>query len=313
MTNIVRWTLIGSEATQVLKVESEFEVEAVLQGGSNEYIMGVTTEMSNSRDAILKTGEQNWLHVIGERHGHASWAREVSSYQLISREKGQHVRLRYAVIDDVKQVTFSCDDTLTSGPHQLPEGSCCFCLLTNWEDTSVAIEHKEGKRSGLQISNKLFSERKFTDARILCEGVEINVHRAVLAAASPVFERMLESEMCEGTSATIEIQDASREAVEIMVQYMYTEELLESDKLPELFMLGNKYMIPGLETKIGDLMVHKIDETNGRDILQAVRHHGNSSSEDSTEVWEKLMAKLHSSRDLMQGVLEKVFSVSPRA
>ena len=44
----------------------------------------------------------------------------------------------------------------------------------------------------------MYQQQLFTDATILVEGHTLPAHRAVLAAASPVFERMFSSHMQEG-------------------------------------------------------------------------------------------------------------------
>ncbi len=44
----------------------------------------------------------------------------------------------------------------------------------------------------------MYQQQLFTDATILVQGRTLRLHRAVLAAASPVFERMFCSHMQEG-------------------------------------------------------------------------------------------------------------------
>jgi len=53
------------------------------------------------------------------------------------------------------------------------------------------------------------------------DGREFKVHRLVLAVASPVFHRMLESEMAEGRTATVQLQDADPVTVELLLQHIY--------------------------------------------------------------------------------------------
>ena len=62
-------------------------------------------------------------------------------------------------------------------------------------DDSTLINHQLG--SSIQA---MYRQRLFTDATIVVEGQALPVHRAVLAAASPVFERMFSSHMQEGES-----------------------------------------------------------------------------------------------------------------
>ena len=60
-------------------------------------------------------------------------------------------------------------------------------------DDSTLMNHQLG--ASVQA---MYQQRLFTDATIVVEGKTLHVHRAVLAAASPVFERMFSSHMQEG-------------------------------------------------------------------------------------------------------------------
>ena len=60
-------------------------------------------------------------------------------------------------------------------------------------DDSTLMNHQLG--ASMQA---MYRQRLFTDATIRVEGHTLHAHRAVLAAASPVFERMFSSHMQEG-------------------------------------------------------------------------------------------------------------------
>lgn len=62
----------------------------------------------------------------------------------------------------------------------------------DFEDSSL-MNHQLG--ASMQA---MYQQRLFTDATILVEGQILHAHRAVLAVASPVFERMFSSHMQEG-------------------------------------------------------------------------------------------------------------------
>lgn len=60
-------------------------------------------------------------------------------------------------------------------------------------DDSTLMNHQLGPSM-----QAMYRQRLFTDATIVVEGQTLHAHRAVLAAASPVFERMFCSQMQEG-------------------------------------------------------------------------------------------------------------------
>lgn len=62
-------------------------------------------------------------------------------------------------------------------------------------DDSTLMNHQLGPSM-----QAMYRQRLFTDATIVVEGHTLHVHRAVLAAASPVFERMFSSDMQEGST-----------------------------------------------------------------------------------------------------------------
>ncbi|CAE8609091.1 unnamed protein product [Polarella glacialis] len=305
-TQWVEKRIKGASATIWDVGTAAFEVKVVLESGSTEYFIGVTpSELLQTQQEMLRVGRPNWLHVINRSltsNGHAEWA-QVARQFPVSRGIGEEVCMKF----DGNAVTLSYDST-SLGPYLVPAGKYFPCVLAFYPDTALTIQYRplcKRKCCESQICDKLFRDRKFTDASIMCGGHQIPVHRCVLAAVSPVFERMLESGMREGHTTTIEIQDVSPEAIEIMVRYIYKGDALPmSTQLSALFVLGNRYMIPSLVSDIGDLMVQQLDKINGKDILHVVRRHATCADEFSVELWDKLTAKLHGDRELMQGVME---------
>lgn len=83
-------------------------------------------------------------------------------------------------------------------------------------DDSNLMNHQVGPSM-----QAMYRQRLFTDATIVVEGIALHAHRAVLAAASPVFERMFSSHMQEGKSQTIEMSDVAAETVELLLQFIY--------------------------------------------------------------------------------------------
>uniref|UniRef100_A0A914Q665 BTB domain-containing protein n=1 Tax=Panagrolaimus davidi TaxID=227884 RepID=A0A914Q665_9BILA len=79
---------------------------------------------------------------------------------------------------------------------------------------------------------------------------EIKIHRCVFASRSPVFDRMLETEMKEKAENKLEIIDFNTEIVRIAVEYFYdrkTYKNLNVDQLIDLLQFAEKYDIQDLK------------------------------------------------------------------
>lgn len=68
----------------------------------------------------------------------------------------------------------------------------------------------------------LWTGRGFSDAVVRCGDHSWQVHRCVLAAASPVWARMLQSGMREAVELVLEIQDADPRVVGELLEFIYT-------------------------------------------------------------------------------------------
>ena len=92
---------------------------------------------------------------------------------------------------------------------------------------------------------------------VCCDGEEVKVHRIILAARSPAFSGMLESDMQETISGRIEVKDFSKSVVKAMVQFIYTAQIEEEfEDIVELLKIGNKYLIKSSMGPSGELELY---------------------------------------------------------
>ena len=76
------------------------------------------------------------------------------------------------------------------------------------------------------IVSKLFTGKKFSDVKIICDGKNFDCHKNVLGSQSDVFETMfLNLDMTEATSGEIKIEDFKAETMETFIYYLYNEEV----------------------------------------------------------------------------------------
>ncbi|XP_043464510.1 speckle-type POZ protein-like [Leptopilina heterotoma] len=135
-----------------------------------------------------------------------------------------------------------------------------FCL-TNEDDSNIYIllKIKEVKPSEEidipknQMSVKflsLYEEKKLTDFKIICKDQEFCVHKLILVCQSDVFQAMFENPMIESRENVLVISDFEPKIVEVMIRYLYSDEMTESlseDEFKQLLLIANKYNLEKLE------------------------------------------------------------------
>merc|ERR1712216_110056 len=91
---------------------------------------------------------------------------------------------------------------------------------------------KPPKRTRTTPSNSsgaaLWKDKAHMDFVVASGETQVNCHRCVLAAASPVFQRMFQSDMQESRTGSIEINDVSPDAVAAMLRFAYFNDIEDS-------------------------------------------------------------------------------------
>ncbi|XP_064089526.1 longitudinals lacking protein, isoforms J/P/Q/S/Z-like [Macrobrachium nipponense] len=91
------------------------------------------------------------------------------------------------------------------------------------------------------------NQPRFSDAMIACEGRIFMVHRIILSTCSHFFDEIFQKTPNDNARPVIILNDASVEAVEWLLSYMYCGEVtIPKDSLPLLFKLAEQLKIKGL-------------------------------------------------------------------
>src|SRR6185369_7259625 len=98
----------------------------------------------------------------------------------------------------------------------------------------------------------LINNPKYSDIEILCEdGKKLYGCRAILAARSEVFDRLLYNGMKESYETQISFPKINSTGMEIVLEYVYTgsikDESLTKDNIIEAFYAADYFQLPDLQ------------------------------------------------------------------
>ncbi|XP_055350639.1 speckle-type POZ protein-like [Paramacrobiotus metropolitanus] len=99
---------------------------------------------------------------------------------------------------------------------------------------------KESRKERLDLK-RLRESQTLSDCKMICAGQQFPVHRAILAAQSPVFAAMSQHNMLEKSSGVCKIDDIGADVLEIMINFAYTRAPFEANNLVELWHAADKY------------------------------------------------------------------------
>lgn len=115
----------------------------------------------------------------------------------------------------------------------------------------------------------LLTSEESGDLVLVCGDGEVKAHRSIMAARSPAFKAMLESEMEEKRSGRVEVKDFGIKIVKAMVKFIYTAKIDEENEdldLVELMKIGSKYFIKSLVEECGRKLARDISKDNVLDL-----------------------------------------------
>lgn len=120
----------------------------------------------------------------------------------------------------------------------------------------------------------LWGSGQWNDIALQTQGGELLAHRVVLAARSPVFERMLNTGMAERVTGVIKITDVSFPNLQRLCRFMYTGTVSDDDGLWDnveaacgLFQAAAKYEVLGLVRICASKVAAMVTVDNVADLL----------------------------------------------
>ena len=105
----------------------------------------------------------------------------------------------------------------------------------------------------------------FCDVTVSVKGKEFKAHKPVLAAASPFFLSLLESDMRESNEQLIRIElgEATAAVMEDVLKYIYTGNISVTEESGHnLIAIADYLLLPGLKTAACDFLKKKVTPEN---------------------------------------------------
>ncbi|CAF0712878.1 unnamed protein product [Brachionus calyciflorus] len=116
------------------------------------------------------------------------------------------------------------------------------------------------------IMKKLNEMRKnnlMCDITLVCDGIEINCHKSILATNSSYFMAMFSSGLIESNSKKVEIKEIDTESLKLTIDYMYTGEILITENnVQALLTTTNLLNLCDLKQSCGQFIQSQLDVTN---------------------------------------------------
>lgn len=150
------------------------------------------------------------------------------------------------------------------------------------------------------ITQTLWGNKAFTDIEIVCGTKRFALHRAVLAAASPVFAAMLTNQMAEAKTQEIHISDSEERAVEDALEYIYTGKVAEGAGCA-VVVLGHMYDIPGLVEYAAPVALSNLTADNVVNEVRTLRAYADDMH--LGPVFSALQSKVHENLVLFRALL----------
>ena len=141
-----------------------------------------------------------------------------------------------------------------------------FNMAANFSQSTTDLEeHANYHKDFFESLDALRRQEKFCDAVVSVKGKQFKAHRVVLAAASPFFQSLWESNMIEGNEQLIEIklEEATASAMEDVLQFIYTGNVsVTEESCHELIATADYLLLRGLKSLASDVLKRKVAINN---------------------------------------------------
>ena len=123
------------------------------------------------------------------------------------------------------------------------------------------------RRQFVQNLTKMRSAESFSDVQVICNGKVFPCHKVVLSTQSPVFKTFLTGDTKENRENRIVIEDSTPNAVDLMLDYLYSgnvrvSSIPQETELRDLIQICDMYEVIELKEACGESIVVNMTEEN---------------------------------------------------
>lgn len=137
----------------------------------------------------------------------------------------------------------------------------------------------------------MHQDTDFADVEIKCGNQSFPAHRLILASASPVFAKMLQTDMKEARTRTVLIEDVDPEVVAKALRFMYTGEVADDVDIESLG-FAHKYDITGMMQPVSSKILKNLSPENVSSTVRSLRPYKRSISDTSDSGLSHLHARV---------------------
>lgn len=134
------------------------------------------------------------------------------------------------------------------------------------------IDHTRQYKQIISNNEIILNESKYSDFTFIVHGRVFKVHKCILAAASPVFDRLFETKFCEAVSNKCLVIDIEPQIFQFLLNFIYAgklpDELHEENVSRKLFEAAHYYEINGLREICTSVELYKLSKENALDIYE---------------------------------------------
>lgn len=127
--------------------------------------------------------------------------------------------------------------------------------------------------------SKLLDEDSNYDVEITCDDETFHAHKVILSCRSKVFAAMLQSNMVEGITGKVMLQDIKATAFRLLLRYLYSGMMpkFDVDIAKELYEIGDRYAVEELKDACSQFLRNNLSQDNSYEILVLADRHGDYS------------------------------------
>ncbi|GFY39261.1 speckle-type POZ protein B [Trichonephila inaurata madagascariensis] len=158
------------------------------------------------------------------------------------------------------------------------DGISSSTIREGWTSSKTPVSHfNDFSTLSNNLSGLLFTSNCY-DFVIVCENQTFPVHAIVLAARSPVFNRMLQYDMIERRCRRVIIEDARSTIVQLMLSYMYSGIVrdLKYGEAFDLYRAADKYDMSVLKERCSWFLMSSMNVRNVRCLLALAYFHSDT-------------------------------------